>query len=88
MAVSSSIVYFAKDVSVEEIVSSLRQGQADGDDKKTCWSDSIDRAENEGMPSARDIKRHKGGIANFTEQQGATAERVDAVGDDHRQCLQ
>ena len=68
-------------------MSLLRQVQADGDDKKTYWSDSIDRAENERMLSVRDIKRHKSGLANFTEQQGATAGRVDAVGDDHRQYL-
>eukprot|EP00450_Noctiluca_scintillans_P000408 CAMPEP_0194501534 /NCGR_PEP_ID=MMETSP0253-20130528/22736_1 /TAXON_ID=2966 /ORGANISM="Noctiluca scintillans" /LENGTH=79 /DNA_ID=CAMNT_0039343523 /DNA_START=32 /DNA_END=268 /DNA_ORIENTATION=- len=79
MALSGKSVDFTKVISmIDEMVSLLRQEQTDDENKKTYCLDSIDRAEDEGKSLVLDIKSHKSGIADFTEQLDATGERLDA----------
>jgi hypothetical protein len=80
MALSGKSVDFTKVIAmIDEMVSLLKQEQTDDENKKTYCLDSIDRAEDEGKSLAIDIKSHKSGIADFSEQLDATGERLDAV---------
>ena len=69
MALSGKSVDFTKLIAmIDEMVSLIKQEQTDDENKKTYCLDSIDRAEDEGKSLAIDIKSHKSGIADFSEQ--------------------